>query len=149
MWLSVCHHSNTAGRGAVERPAGVRRVTDHAWQRVSTGIFFLFFFFRTSQSCPYHWCRISVYRAQYGLGMRIGFYKGRKNDSEGVAEFRTSAREIKLLLRVLPQTDSILYAVLTKTRLSLSRWDTRCTLRPRTAEDWATRVGEIIILLFF
>lgn len=51
-------------------------------------------------------------------------------DLEGVAKFKMNTSEIKLLPRVLPQTERTLYPVLTKAQLSESQSDTRCTAGP-------------------
>lgn len=53
--------------------------------------------------------------------------------------------EIKLLLHVLPQTDCILYTVLTKTRLSYSQLDTRCTVKHRQLSSDQHKQKDIVV----
>lgn len=125
MWLNVCHHSNTLGEDSKGQPGLGVWLTTPGNQSAPE-------FFRSSQLCPYQWCRISVWLARCGLGVRIAVKK--KNDLEGVAKFKMNTSEIKLLPRVLPQTERTLYPVLTKAQLSESQSDTRCTAGP---DSWA------------
>lgn len=83
MWLNVCHHSNTPGDGLRGQPGlGVWLTTPGN----QSALEFL--------ADPYQRCRIGIWLAPCGLGMRIRVWT---TDLEGLAEFIMSPCKIKPL----------------------------------------------------